>query len=121
MRYLVTGATGLVGTATTAALTARGHQVLGLARSDASAERLRAAGADVLRGDLADHDALRRGAHDTDGVIHLAYIHDFTDIATSIATDRAAITTFIDALEGTGKPLVIAGGRPIARSNTTAT
>jgi nucleoside-diphosphate-sugar epimerase len=110
MRYFVTGASGWIGTATVAELLAAGHQVLGLARSDASAAKLEQAGAEVHRGDLDDLDSLRSGAQDADGVIHLGYNHDFSAMEAAAATDRAAIEVFGEVLQGTGKSLLIASG-----------
>src|SRR5215831_13359247 len=101
MRVFVTGASGWIGSAVVPELIGAGHQVLGLARSGDSAAAVSAAGAEVLRGDLDDLDALRAGATSCDGVIHLAFIHDFTDIETMGA-----------ALEDSGQPLVIASGTP---------
>ena len=110
MRVFLTGASGFIGSATTAELIGAGHQVLGLARSDDSAAAVEASGADVLRGSLDDLDSLRSGAAAADAVVHLAYRHDFSDMPGNAALDRQAIDAFGDALAGTGKPLTIAGG-----------
>lgn len=109
-RYFVTGASGWIGRHVLPELVANGHTVLGLARNDDSAARVEAAGGDVLRGDLDDLDSLRAGAEQTDGVIHLAYKHDFSQMAQAAASDRAAIDTYANVLENTNKPLVIAAG-----------
>ena len=110
MRVFVTGGTGFIGSAIIQDLLTAGHQVLGLARSDASAEALLKAGAEVHRGELADTTCLEDGVRACDGVIHAGYIHDFSNIAASAHIDLRAIETFGDALAGTGKPLAIASG-----------
>jgi len=112
MRVFVTGASGWIGSAVVPELISAGHQVLGLARSDSSAAAIAATGAEVLRGDLGDLDTLRAGAASSDGVIHLAFIHDSTQMEASVQADGRAIETMGAALEGSGKPLVIASGTP---------
>ncbi|MFE1835733.1 SDR family oxidoreductase [Streptomyces sviceus] len=110
MRVFVTGATGFVGSAVTRELLDAGHEVVGLARSDRSVEALKAAGAEVHRGDLSDLDSLRRGAEAADGVAHLAFIHDFTNLTASGEADLRAIEAVGEVLEGTGKPFVVTSG-----------
>ncbi|WP_216902433.1 SDR family oxidoreductase, partial [Nocardia alni] len=110
MRIFVTGASGFIGSAVVPELIAGGHEVVGLARSDASAAALTAAGAQVRRGDLLDPDSLRAGAQDADAVVHLAFIHDFSKFEENQRTDRQAIDLFGDVLEGSDRPLVIASG-----------
>jgi nucleoside-diphosphate-sugar epimerase len=113
MHVFVTGATGWVGRGLVPELTAAGHEVTGLARSQAAAAALRAAGALVLRGSLDDLGILRDAATSSDGVVHLAFKHDIAfsgDFAGAAGADRAAIETFGAALAGTGKPFVIASG-----------
>lgn len=107
MRIFVTGATGYIGSAVVQELMNAGHKVIGLTRSDNGGEVLKKAGAAVQRGSLEDLDSLRSGAAIADGVIHLAYNHDFSDFASSLATDLRAIETIGKVLENSGKPLVI--------------
>ncbi len=110
MRIFVTGASGFVGSAVVPELLRAGHQVVGLARSDASALAVKTAGAEVKPGDLADLDVLTGGASSADGVIHLGFIHDFASFAKSAETDRAAIQTLATALAGSNRPLVVTSG-----------
>lgn len=110
MRIFVTGASGWIGSAVTAELLKSGHQVIGLARSQASADVIAGLGAEVLRGDLDDLDGLRAGAAASEGVIHLGYNHDFSRMGEAARTDLAAITAMSEVLEGTGHPLLIASG-----------
>lgn len=115
MKVFVTGATGLIGSAVVAELLNNDHTVLGLARSDASAQKLEAVGAEAIRGGLADLDAIRAGAARADGVIHLAFANDFSSpeaLANAIAEESAAITTMGEALIGSERPLVICSGTP---------
>lgn len=110
MRVFVTGATGFIGSAVVRELLDAGHRVVGLARSDRSAAALTAAGADVHHGDLDDLDSLREGAGSADGVIHLAFKHDFTSFEAAAAADALAIEAMGAALKGTGKPFVATSG-----------
>ena len=106
MRVFVTGATGFIGSAVVEELITNGHHVLGLARSDKGEQTLKEVGAEVHYGSLQDLDSLRRGAQAADGVAHLAFIHDFSKYQENIDTDKRAIAALIDALAGSGKPLV---------------
>lgn len=110
MHVFVTGATGWIGSATVNELLAAGHRVTGLARSDASAAKLEAKGAGVLRGDLNDLDALRRGAESAEAVIHLGFNHDFSDPAGAARIERSAVETLGSALVGTDRPFFVASG-----------
>jgi len=110
MRVFVTGASGWIGSATVDELLAAGHEVTGLARSDASAAALQAKGIQVRRGDLDDTGSIRAGAEAAEAVIHLANKHDFDNMAASAAAERAAVRTIGDALAGTGRPFLLASG-----------
>ena len=110
MRVFVTGASGFIGSAVVEELLAAGHQVVGLARSDASAKLLESLGVEVLRGSLDDLGSLKHGAANSDGVIHCAFVHNFSDYAGSVKKDQLAIQTIGAALEGTNRPFVISSG-----------
>ncbi|MEY9875202.1 nucleoside-diphosphate-sugar epimerase [Streptacidiphilus sp. MAP12-33] len=110
MRVFITGASGWIGSAVTDELLAHGHQVVGLARSDGSAAALTAKGAEVHRGSLDDPDGLAEAAKAADAVIHLAFIHDFTDYAAAGRTEHVAVQRMLDALEGSDRPFLLASG-----------
>lgn len=116
MRVFVTGASGGIGSAVVTQLLAAGHQVVGLARSEASAATVSGLGGEPLRGDITDLDALRQAADKADGVAYLAFSHDFTGsdvIGDAIGDEARALAALGDALAGTGKPLVVANGTPV--------
>ncbi|MDO9456985.1 SDR family oxidoreductase [Nocardioides sp.] len=115
MQVFITGGTGLIGTAVVAELLGHGHTVLALARSDASAQAVEAAGGTALRGSLADLDVVRRGAEQSEGVVHLAFANDFSSpeaLATAVAEETAALTALGETLVGSDRPLVACSGTP---------
>jgi nucleoside-diphosphate-sugar epimerase len=115
MHVFVSGGTGLIGSAVVTELLGNGHTVLALARSEASALAAKAAGAEVLRGSLADLDTLRAGAAQADGVIHLAFANDFSSadaLAQAVAEESAAIAALSEELVGSGRPFVTVSGTP---------
>jgi nucleoside-diphosphate-sugar epimerase len=115
MHVFITGGSGRIGSAVVAELLTNGHTVLALARSDASALALESAGAETLRGDLADLNAVRAGASQTEGVIHLAFSNDFSSpeaLSKAIAEETAALEVLGNELLGSGRPLVTVAGTP---------
>lgn len=110
MRILVTGASGWIGSASVKELIDAGHHVLGLARSDGAAAKIVELGAEAVRGSLDDLGSLRAAAEKAEGVVHLGYNHDFSQMVAAAQTDRAAIDAFADVMQGSGAPLLIASG-----------
>jgi nucleoside-diphosphate-sugar epimerase len=121
MRVFVTGASGFVGSAIVQELLQNGHSVLGLARSEDAAKAIAAAGADVHEGSLEDADSLQRAVAATDGVIHTAFIHDFSRHAAAGEVDRQAITVMGEALAGSGRPLIVTSGTAAVAAGKTGT
>jgi len=121
MRVFITGAAGFIGAATTRELIAHGHEVVGLARSDANVEALKEMGAEVHRGSLEDLDSLKAGAKAADGVIHCAFIHDFSKFAENGQIDKRAIEAMGDVLVGTNKPFIVTSGTGLIAPGVTVT
>ncbi|OBJ63643.1 SDR family oxidoreductase [Mycobacterium colombiense] len=118
MRVFITGASGGIGSAVVAELLTAGHRVVGLARSDAAAATISALGAEPLRGDITDLDVLRTAAGDADGVVYLAFSHDFSRAGDAIGDEARAVAALGEALVDSGKALVLANGTPATAGRT---
>jgi nucleoside-diphosphate-sugar epimerase len=116
MRVFVTGATGFIGSAVVKELIAAGHQVIGLYRSEEKAAALAAAGAELYRGSIAEPDSLKEGAARADGVIHLAFNHDFSRFVANCEVDRRVIEALGSPLAGSDRPLIVTSGTGIANT-----
>jgi nucleoside-diphosphate-sugar epimerase len=116
MRVFVTGATGFIGSAVVKELVGAGHQVIGLCRSEDKAPALAAAGAEVYRGSIADPASLKDGAARSDGVIHLAFNHDFSRFVQNCEDDRRVIQALSESLAGSDRPLIVTSGTAIANT-----
>ena len=115
MRLFITGATGFIGTAVVSEFLTAGYEVLGLARSQAARDLLKSRGAEAHAGELSDLESLAAGAKACDGVIHLAFIHDFSTYLANAEVDRRALEAMAGAMEGTGKPLVVTSGTAVLK------
>ena len=115
MRLFITGATGFIGTAVVSEFLTAGYEVLGLARSQAARDLLKSRGAEAHAGELSDLESLAAGAKACDGVIHLAFIHDFSTYLANAEVDRRALEAMAGAMEGTGKPLVVTSSAAVLK------
>jgi nucleoside-diphosphate-sugar epimerase len=113
LRVFITGGTGFIGSAVVQELLKAGHEVVGLARSESSAQALKSAGASVLEGSLEDLESIKRGAASADAVIHIAFVHNITDFLAGITTDKLVIEAIGETLSGTNRPFVVTSGVPL--------